>query len=318
MKVVILGYGSLLTSVIAGVMDAGADIVGVLRHEKIKGNPLKQMVKDFVMPEADYNYIKSYNLHELKSRSANSEKFRKEILKLNPDIILVCCWSEKLKKATLDLPKIACINVHPGLLPQFRGPNPTLEVIRHLETQSGVTVHLMDENFDTGSILAQKFVDIEETDTGKELKAKVDSKAREAVGEVLLALKDDFIIPLKQNEKKANYYPAIDLKDTMIDFNKSAKEISAQIRGLHPWYKCYFEYGNEFFTPNPYRLRIEPAKDEHKELEVGSIVFKNHKKCELGVLTGDGNILYMQKLKLFGKVKQFFTRPFIKYLVVVN
>lgn len=315
MKVVILGYGAMLTQVIAGVKDAGCEIVGVLRHEKIKDNPIKRFLKDFIIPEADYNYIKSYNLYELKAKSANSEKFKKEILKLNADVIVVCSWGERLKKEILNLPKIACINVHPGLLPQYRGPNPCLEAIRHLETKSGVTIHLMEEKFDTGSILAQKFVDIEDYETSKELRKKIEVKAREAIGEVLIALKDDYIIPLKQDENKANYYPKIKLEEVMLDFTKSAKEISAHIRAFYPWYLCFYEYKNQFFIPNPYKLRIDNCKTEQEILPAGSVIYKNHKTCEIGVLTGDKQVLYMQKVKLYGKLEKHLTSFYIKHFV---
>ncbi len=79
---------------------------------------------------------------------------------------------EKISKETFDIPKIATVNVHPSLLPKYRGPNPYMQTILHGEKCSGVTIHLMDENFDEGPILKQEKVEILEADTSKELREK--------------------------------------------------------------------------------------------------------------------------------------------------
>ncbi len=316
LKVVIIGHGEMLANLIAGALDAKCKIVGVLRYETVKYNSLRNKIRDFVIPTVDYSYIKSYNLYDIKVKSVNSEEFKKEILKLNPDVILVGTWCEKLKKEIINLPKIAFINAHPSLLPKFRGPNPYLEVIRHQETKSGITFHLMDENYDSGAILLQREVEIKKHDTSKELKMRIISKAREAVGELLLNLDDDFIIPLVQNEERATYYPNIKEEDVMIDFEKSADEISAQVRAFYPWYKCYFEYKNQFFTPDAYKIRvIEPENDKYKDLKAGTVVHKCSRSRELQVITGDKKIIQFAHVRLYGKIKRFFTRPYIKLFV---
>lgn len=315
LKVVVLGHGEMLANLIAGALDANCKIVGVLRYEKTKGKFLNNWLQDFVFPSVDYNYIKSYNLYQIKAKSANSEAFKKEILKLNPDVILVGTWCEKLKKEIIRLPKIAFINTHPSLLPKYRGPNPYLEVIRNLETQSGVTFHLMDENYDTGAILHQKKVSIEKFDTGKELKQKIVFKAREGVRELLSNLGEDLIIPLIQSETSATYFKNIKECEVMINFEKTAEEISAQIRAFHPWYKCFFEYKNQFFVPNPYRIQILKCEKEHLNLKEGTIVYKNAKNAEVHVLCKDKKLLKLANVKLYGRIKQLFTKFYIDRFV---
>lgn len=316
LKVVIIGYGEMLANLIAGALDAKCKIVGVLRYETVKYNSLRNKIRDFVAPSVDYSYIKSYNINDIKVKSVNSEEFKKEILRLNPDVILVGTWSEKLKKEIINLPKIAFINTHPSLLPKYRGPNPYLEVIRNQELKTGITFHLMDENYDSGAILLQREVEVQKYDTSKELKERIIRKIREAVGELLLNLDDDFIIPLVQNEDKATYYPHIKSEDVMLDFDKSAEEISAHIRALHPWYRCFFEYKNQFFSPDAYKIRIlTPENDKYKNLNPGTIVYKNSKTRELQILTGDRKIIQFVHVRLYGKLKRFFTRFYIKFFV---
>jgi len=316
LKTVIIGHGEMLANLIAGALDAKCKIVGVLRYETVKYNSLRNKIRDFVTPSVDYSYIKSYNLNDIKVKSVNSEEFKKEMLKLNPDVILVGTWCEKLKKEIINLPKIAFINAHPSLLPKYRGPNPYLEVIRNQELKSGITFHLMDENYDSGAILLQREVEVQKYDTSKELKERIIRKAREAVGELLLNLDDDFIIPLVQNEEKATYYPNIKEEDIMLDFNKSAEEISAHIRSFYPWYRCYFEYKNQFFTPDAYKIRIlTPENDNYKNLKPGTVVYKCPKTCELQILTGDKKVIQFVHVKLYGKLKSLFTRFYIKFFV---
>ena len=99
MKVVVLGNGEMLTNLIAGCLDAGCNIVGVFRYEKVRYNPIDGFIIDLFNPSQEYNYIKSHKIYEIKARSANSAEFKKEILKLNPDIILVGTWGGWLSES---------------------------------------------------------------------------------------------------------------------------------------------------------------------------------------------------------------------------
>lgn len=313
MKIVILGSGEMFTNLIAGCMDAGANIVGVFRYDRVRYTRFDRFFVDVFNPSKEYNYLKSHKLYEIEARSANSAEFKKEILKLNADIVLVGSWGEKLKKPIIDLPKIATINVHPSLLPKYRGPNPYLQAIKHMETQSGVTFHLMDENYDTGAILLQKTIPIGQTETGKELREKAAKTARTAVKELLNELDTEIIIPVKQDESKSSYFSHISEDEVMLDFSKPAAEISAHIRALHPWTKCYFQYNRHFFIPNPYKLEIIEPKD-FIEYPAGTIIQKCHKTSSITVSCGDNKHLKMQGVKLFGALKSL-TALYIKFRV---
>ena len=312
-RVVILGHGDMLSNLIIGASDAKCKIVGVFRYERLKRNFIFQKIKDFLVPSKEYSYIQSYGLPEIKSKSANSEEFKKELLSLNPDIVLVGTWSEKLKKDIIQLPKIAMINVHPSLLPKYRGPNPYLQTIWHREEKTGITFHLMNEKFDAGAILLQKSIEIKPDDTGKELKARTVLAARSALTELLNMLADDFIIPVEQSEERATYYPQITNNDVMLDFNKSAEELSAHIRAFYPWCKTFFEHKNKFFIPNPYKLKIS---DNNTNIQkIGAVVEKDYSEKSITVVCGDGKLLTMSKLKLYGNFNRLFTSLYIKFFV---
>jgi len=333
MKVVILGSGQMLMNLIAGCEDAnrlgaGCDIVGVFRCDKVRYPLIDRFFVDLFNPSQEYTYIKSHKLYEINARSANSGEFKKEILRLNADIVLVGTWGEKIKKSIINLPKLATINVHPSLLPKYRGPNPYLQAIKHLETESGVTFHLMDENYDTGAILLQKKVAIEPTDTGKELRQKIAPLAREGICELLNNLDTEIVIPIAQDEKHASYFPQISEDEVMLDFTKSAEEVAAHIRAFYPWHKCYFGYKNHFFIPNPRRLEILSPSSLEVEgrgggrlpqmFSLGTIVEKSHKEKSVTVLCGDNKLLKMSGLKTHGFISQFLTVLLIRNMKRVD
>ena len=310
LKVVVIGYGEMFNNIIAGVLDSGSKIVGVFRHDRIKYPRFVRWLKDKLNPDMDYSYIQSYKLHEIKATSANSDSFRKQLLKLNPDIMIVASWSEKIDKKTFDMPKTATLNVHPSLLPKYRGPNPYVQVIKNREKKSGVTIHLMDKDWDNGAILDQREVEILSGDTGKELRARTALKARGAICELLQKMSEDVVFPVSQREESATYY-SNDF-NTDINFSDSTDDIMAQIRAINPWGRCYFYHKGNALYPNPYQLTVIDADSEYNAGEVVAVDFKDK---SFTVACADGKLLRMSGVKLYGKYRKFFTKYYIKNCV---
>ncbi len=314
LKVVIIGYGEMFNNMIAGTLDSGSKIVGVFRHDRVKYPRFIRWCKDIINPDIDYNYIKSYNLHEIKANSANSESFRKQLLKLNPDIMIVASWSEKIEKKTFGMPKQATLNIHPSLLPKYRGPNPYIQVIKNREKKTGVTIHLMDEGWDTGAILDQREVEILPTDTGKELKSKVSLVARGAICELLQKMSEDVVFPVSQMEERATYF-SNDF-DTDIHFEKPVEDTIAQIRAIHPWGRCYFYHKGHAMYPNPYRLTvIDIDAHDHK---IGEVVATDFKDRSITVVCPNNKLLRMGGVRLYGVYKRFLSRGYIKRAVKIG
>lgn len=302
LNVVIIGYGEMFTNLIAGTLDAGCNIVGVFRKDRIKYNPIIRMFKDIINPSLDYNYIKSYNLTEIDAECVNSEKFKKKLLKLNPDIILVGSWPERIQKEIYSIPKIATINAHPSLLPKYRGPNPYFWAIRNRESNSGISFHLLDENYDTGAILAQEEIKIFPSDTGESLKKRTVLTARGVVCELLKDLNEDIIIPLTQVEEKSSYYSYP--YNLELDFEKSAEENAALIRAAHPWDNAYFFNNSDCLIAEHNGLEI--VDNYSKNTQAGTIISCSPKDKNISILCGDNKIL---KFKVNHEKK--YDRPFI-------
>ena len=312
MKIVVVGYGKMFSNLILGTLDSGHKVAAVFRSERLKYPGWILFFKDIFAPSTDYSFLKSLNLKEIKANSVNSQKFKKEILRLNPDIILVGSWGEKFKKETIDLPKIACINTHPSLLPKYRGPNPYTRTIMNGETESGLTFHIMDEKFDRGPILMQKKVDIIQGiygDTGGSLKNKTCNLAKSAISELLASLDSQIIIPIQQMESEASYYPQINENDILIDFSQSSEEINRLIRALSPWQSAYFAYENEFFKVSTHEIE----ENDTKYNKPGTVV--NKTKNSISILSGDNKIIKFIKPKLFGKFKKYMTGFYIRFVL---
>jgi len=313
LKVVIIGYGEMFTNLIAGALDANCKIVGVLRKDTIKYHPVVKWFRDIINPSVEHNYIKSYKLPEIKTpKGINSEKFKKELLKLNPDIILVGSWGEKFPMEIYSLPKIATINAHPSLLPKYRGPNPYFWVIKNGETTSGVTFHLVTDNYDSGAILAQEEITIYPSDTGKSLKQRTVLTARGVVCELLKDLSEDVIIPLQQREEKATYYSHPEGLE--LDFKKTSQELYATIRGAYPWHECYFYHDITAMTPNPEGTSI--IENETSYTTAGTVAYADSKTKTISIVCGDGKVLQMRNINLLKKQDRFFTSNYISREIV--
>ena len=308
LKVVIVGYGEMFTNLIAAALDANCKIVGVLRKDMVKYSPFMRFLKDTFNPSLEYNYIKSYNLPEIKTNSVNSANFRKQLLKLNPDIILIGSWGERFEKTTYDIPKMATINAHPSLLPKYRGPNPYFWVIKNQEQTSGVTFHLVDDGYDSGAILAQEEIKIFPSDTGESLKKRTVLTARGIACELLNALKEDIIIPLQQREEQATYFSHPE--ELELNFKKSAEENLAAIRAIHPWNKAYFFHNITAIAPNPHSTTIEENKTSYTT--AGTIVEVDNKTKTIAVLCQDRKVLKMKNVVLYKKYDRIFTKFYIK------
>lgn len=313
MRVVVLGKGLMLANIVLGVLDAGADVVGVFRYEETCNSRLKMLFDDFFKPAPEVTLINKLKIRQIRLKSANGPLFRKLMVTLNVDLIIIGTWRERLEKDTFNLPTIASVNVHPSLLPKYRGPNPYLQNILHDEKYSGVTLHLVTEKFDNGPILKQEKVEILDSDTSQELRDRSVRTARKLVTELISDLDNKVLTPVAQNEKLATYYPNISGDERMLDFKfQTSDEISRTIRALHPFLPCYITYLNKFFIVNPYNFKI---LQESFSANAGDIVAKNPEKSSITILCADDKAIRFTDLKLYKAERK--TKEFIKSEVVV-
>ncbi len=159
---------------------------------------------------------------------------------LKPDLMITMAYGKIIPGELLKLPSICCINVHASLLPKYRGAAPIHWAVINGEKETGITIMLMDEGMDTGDILAQKIVSIEEDDTTGDVHDKLAREAPDLLIETISKLKQGKIAPLKQDDTKACLAPKLEDEHIKIDWNKEdAISVYNKIRGLNPWPGAY-------------------------------------------------------------------------------
>lgn len=171
-------------------------------------------------------------------KSPKEQHFIESFRQINPDVAVVCSFDHLIPKELLNIPKHGFINCHPSLLPQYRGGNPYFHVIANGEKKTGVTIHYMDEKFDTGNIIDQKEIELFPNETFGTLFNKLNFESAQMILKVVNKLEKEGSLQGKKqidtSELKAA--PAIypNKGHTIIDWNLEAEAIERFIRACNP------------------------------------------------------------------------------------
>src|SRR5256886_12342260 len=167
-----------------------------------------------------------------------------EIRALTPDIIAVMAYGQILPSEALEIPAIACLNLHASLLPRWRGAAPIQAVIAAGDRETGITVMYMAEGLDTGDILLQRQIDILPNDTGGTLHDRLAQIAPEALLESLHLLARGNAPRVPQDNTRASYAPKLTREHGRIDWNEPADVIARKIRAYNPWPGAFAKLDN--------------------------------------------------------------------------
>ena len=152
-----------------------------------------------------------------------------------PEIIVAVAYGQILRQEFLDIPPRGVLNVHPSLLPRYRGPSPIPAAILAGDDETGVSIILMDAGMDSGPILAQRPLRIEPSDTTDSLSQKLAGMAAELLAETLPRWLKDEIAPQPQDAALATRCPLLRKEDGDIDWTRPALHIWRQVRAYNPW-----------------------------------------------------------------------------------
>ena len=158
-----------------------------------------------------------------------------EIRTLKPDAIVVMAYGQILPRDLLEVPSVACLNLHASLLPRWRGAAPIQAAIAAGDRETGITVMYMDEGLDTGAMLLQRRIDISPTDTGGLLHDRLTQIAPDALIDALRMLAKGSPPRLPQDNALATYAPKLTRDNGRIDWSESADLIERKIRAFNPW-----------------------------------------------------------------------------------
>ena len=226
------------------------------------------------------------------------EETKEEIKEIKPDLMIVAAYKQIIPKEILEIPKYKSFNIHPSLLPKYRGASPIQYTILNGEEKTGVTIYLMDEKIDHGPILSQKEFEIKD----KKITYQKLSKELAKLGAELLLENIPKILSKKikltpQNEKEATYTKILKKEDGHIKWSKKAEEIERQIRAFEVWPQSYSFWNDKVLKILKSSVKILPVEIDYP---YGKIVASPEK--EILVATKE-NYFKIEIIQLEGKKK---------------
>src|SRR6266478_5874875 len=239
MRIVFIGAGEIGVPTLQALLKSEYAVVAIVtqpdkpvgRAQIIEPPPIKNAMAGSKMPILQPARIKEREAIE-------------EIRTLAPDVIVVAAYGQILPRDVLEIPKIACINLHASLLPRWRGAAPVQAAIAAGDRETGITVMYMDEGLDTGDILLQRATEIRPDDTGRSLHERLAQIAPEALLESLRLLTAGSAPRIPQDNAQATYAPKLKREHGRIDWSETAEAIERKIRAFNPWPGAFMQINN--------------------------------------------------------------------------
>jgi methionyl-tRNA formyltransferase len=153
---------------------------------------------------------------------------------LGPEILAGSAFGALVPPPVLGAPRLGALNVHPSLLPMYRGPAPVQRSLMNGDEVTGVTVHFLDEGMDSGDIVFQERLEIGENETSGSLTHRLLQTGSRLLVAALDLLEGGAVPRCPQDEARATYAPALDVSDEVLDWGRPAQEVCNRIRALNP------------------------------------------------------------------------------------
>lgn len=234
-----------------------------------------------------------HHLPVLQPASLKSEEFKRQLQEFSPDIFVVVAF-RILPQSLIDIPRYGCINIHSSLLPKYRGAAPINWAVLNGDGETGISIFQIEAQVDTGDVLFQEKIAIDETDTFQEVHDRLSALGGQCIVKVLDDFEKGQIHRIPQDDSMATRAPKIYPEMGAINWSKRAAEIKNQIHGLSPFPGAF-----SFFNGKRVKfLRATYAMENH-DAEPGTIIMRG--KNALGIQTGDG-VLYPLELQNEGKL----------------
>jgi len=234
MRIVFIGTGEIGVPTLGALLDSEHEVVGIVtqpdkpvgREQSIEPPPIKKALVGRARPPGAPIF---------QPAKIKDPQTIEEIRRLVPDVIVVVAYGQILPRDVLQIPRLACLNLHASLLPRWRGAAPIQAAIAAGDSDTGITVMYMDEGLDTGDILLQRNIEILPSDTGGSLHDRLAQIAPGTLLESLRLLASGNAPRVSQDNARATYAPKLKREHGQIDWFESAEAIERKIRAYNPW-----------------------------------------------------------------------------------
>jgi methionyl-tRNA formyltransferase len=234
LRIVFIGTGEIGVPTLRALLDSEHEVVGIVtqpdkpvgREQRIEPPPIKKALIGTARPPG---------APIVQPARIKDPQTIEEIRRLTPDVIVVIAYGQILPRDVLEIPRVACLNLHASLLPRWRGAAPVQAAIAAGDCETGITVMYMDEGLDTGDILLQRNIEILPNETGGSLHDRLAQIAPETLLESLRLLAAGNAPRIAQDNARATYAPKLKREHGQIDWSESAETIERKIRAYNPW-----------------------------------------------------------------------------------
>jgi len=298
MRIVFIGTGEIGLPTLRMLYGwRGHELVGIVtqpdkpagRDQKLTPSPIKKWSQHLSVAHAT-SECRQGSLPVLQPARIKSQESVDAIRALHPDVIVVMAYGQILPPDLLEIPAIACLNLHASLLPRWRGAAPIQAAIAAGDRETGITVMYIDEGLDTGDILLQKRIEIAPDDTGGSLHDKLAQIGPDALMEAISVLARGNPPRVPQGNQLATYAPKLEREHGRIDWSEPAEVIERKIRAFDPWPGAFMEIDHR-------NLKIFSATIADRSGKPGEI---SRNENELIVASGEG-ALSLGEVQLEGK-----------------
>lgn len=262
----------------------------------------KKRSRNKVTPTPIKQYAMDNDIPVITPDSVNTEEFVNQLKELKIDFIVVVAFGQLIGKLLLEEFNDRIINLHPSILPKYRGAAPMQFTLLNGDTKTAPTTMLIEKGMDSGDILMQNIVDVDINDDYYSLEEKMSDLGSKAVRDTILNFDEVYQNRTKQDDELVTYTSKISKEMGKIDWEKSSFEISNQIRAL-------IDFPTAFFTYEGDNVKVIEAEIlENYEPKPGYI-YEADGKNNIVIGTGDGAIK-INKLQFPGK-KAMDTKSFL-------
>ncbi len=234
---------------------------------------------------AQENHIPVFQPENL--RISNLSQYLK---RLDANLFVIISYGKIIPQEILNIPRLGTINVHPSPLPRYRGPSPIQSTIMNQESETAVTIMLIDNKMDHGPILSQEKIKMEPNETSTSLREKVVEIGAPLLIDTIKKYETDKIRPQEQDHDSATFCKMLTKSDGNIDWSRSAEEIDAQYRALIEWPGVYTIWKREDDDPT---IKIHELRISDRKLEPGKVEIEG-KQMFIGTSTDAIEIIELQ------------------------
>ncbi len=288
MRIVFMGTPDFAVPSLVGVAQSGHDLVGVVtRPDRPRGRGQHKQPTDVKAAVASLGL----DVPVLQPESLRDENFHAQLQALEPDLFAVVAFLI-LPRSVLAIPKLGSVNVHPSLLPKYRGAAPIQWAIINGETETGVTIFRLSPRVDAGDILIRQKVAIGDDETAGELYERLKVKGAALLIRAIDGVADGSVMPAPQTGEGVSRAPKLEKEDGEIDWLKGAGDIRNLIRGTNPFPGAFTLWQNKL-------LKVHRATVETGMGEAGTVIEADGKR---GLIVGTGEgVLALDEVQPAGK-----------------